>query len=116
MPIPPDTPDTLRETREAQGIDLSALAREVGVHAAHLSKIERGRACPRPALQAAIAEALGVPSGTFAYPQPRRSVELDAIRRDVDAAVATIVACYPALTADQRARLAAHLTPELAAS
>ncbi len=56
----PPIGDVIREARQARGISLRSLAREVGIDHSHLSKIENGRDTVGEKSLLRIAEALGM--------------------------------------------------------
>jgi transcriptional regulator with XRE-family HTH domain len=58
--ITPSVALTLRQMRDARDISLRTLATEVGIHAPHLSEIERGQRMVTPEQLARLSEFYGV--------------------------------------------------------
>lgn len=69
-------PGRLTQARRVRGITKTELHRLVGVSAAAIGQYERGEKRPRPDSVLALAAALGVPAGFFAYGRPRAKVEI----------------------------------------
>ncbi|WP_449407156.1 helix-turn-helix domain-containing protein [Microbacterium maritypicum] len=69
-------PGRLTQARRVRGISKTELHRLVGVSAAAIGQYERGEKRPRPDTVLALAAALGVPAGFFAYGRPRAKVEI----------------------------------------
>lgn len=69
-------PGRLTQARRVRGITKTELHRLVGVSAAAVGQYERGEKRPRPDTVVALATALGVPVGFFAYGRPRAKVEI----------------------------------------
>ncbi|WP_292787403.1 MULTISPECIES: helix-turn-helix domain-containing protein [unclassified Microbacterium] len=69
-------PGRLTQARRVRGITKTELHRLVGVSAAAIGQYERGEKRPRPDTVSALATALGVPVGFFAYGRPRAKVEI----------------------------------------
>lgn len=69
-------PGRLTQARRVRGITKTELHRLVGVSAAAIGQYERGEKRPRPDTVVALATALGVPVGFFAYGRPRAKVEI----------------------------------------
>lgn len=69
-------PGRLTQARRVRGISKTELHRLVGVSAASIGQYERGEKRPRPDTVLALAAALGVPAGFFAYGRPRAKVEI----------------------------------------
>jgi transcriptional regulator with XRE-family HTH domain len=85
--------DLLRELREAQGRSLRGAARDLGVDAAYLSRVERGK-------QSASRDVVSRAAVYYGVPQER----LDAARGDVPADIADILGQHPELIDELRAR------------
>ncbi|MCT1479370.1 XRE family transcriptional regulator [Microbacterium sp. p3-SID336] len=69
-------PARLTQARRVKGISKTELHRLVGVSAAAVGQYERGEKRPRPDTVSALATALGVPAGYFAYGRPKAKVEV----------------------------------------
>lgn len=69
-------PARLTQARRVKGISKTELHRLIGVSAAAVGQYERGEKRPRPDTVAALASALGVPAGYFAYGRPKAKVEV----------------------------------------
>lgn len=69
-------PARLTQARRVKGITKTELHRLVGVSAAAVGQYERGEKRPRPDTVSALAAALSVPVGFFAYGRPRAKVEI----------------------------------------
>lgn len=69
-------PGRLTQARRVRGITKTELHRLVGVSAAAIGQYERGEKRPRPDTVLALAAALGVPPGFFAFGRPRAKVEI----------------------------------------
>jgi transcriptional regulator with XRE-family HTH domain len=114
---------TIRQIRQDKGLGLRSFADRLGVTGATVSKIERGMQVPRSELAAQICRELGVPDGTFLYPQPPvRPYSVAQVAalgpgrpmRDgaplaLDEVIETLVRVYPPLSQRQRERIAAFL-------
>ena len=56
--LPADLADGLRRARQARGLSLRQAAREAGISAPFLSRLERAERCPRTAVAARLVRAL----------------------------------------------------------
>lgn len=93
-------PDRVRQLRREKGLSRTELAHRAGACLDALAKWESGRTTPKPEKLAALAAALGVePSDLFGQPD------------GLDEAITRLVAAAPALTLEQRDRLAGLLRP-----
>jgi transcriptional regulator with XRE-family HTH domain len=63
-----------------RGVSLRELGRRLGMDAAHLSRVRRGRKRLSPDLPRRVAVTLGLPEDYF--PETREEAILDAVRRD----------------------------------
>lgn len=59
---------TVRELRDALGLNLKTLATDIGRSEGYLSKLERGLQQPRPVVIRRIADRLGVTVDSITYP------------------------------------------------
>lgn len=69
-------PARLTQARRVAGISKTELHEAVGVSAAAIGQYERGEKRPRPETVSALATALNVPPGYFAYGRPKAKVEI----------------------------------------
>jgi transcriptional regulator with XRE-family HTH domain len=77
--------EVLRELRERQGVSLRQAARELGVDAAHLSRIERGRKRPSDALARRAATYYAVDASAFSPPKTDLPADVvDILRSNPD--------------------------------